>query len=180
MAETHFGRVGGWMTIGEVMDVKTDPSQTGRVKVQWHVGAASQGDMSTDDLPYTSVLFPPTNPSQGGMGGPHTGLQVGTKVYGVPIDGSGQEFMIIGSVPRHGNGAVDTNPTYDSDLPHTAKVQENNGEQQPRHGDINYVVTKDKSIWQYGQQVGGQDQVATKYDTHLGSIGYVGSITESA
>lgn len=162
------------------MDVASDPSQTGRVKVRWHVGAGSQGDMSVDDLPYTAVMFPPTNASYNQVGTQHTGLMVGSTVYGCPLDGSGQNYMVLGSVPKHGNGAVDTDPTYDSHLPQPAKVQNNNGEQQPKYGDVNPIVAQDKSIWRYGQQQGGQDQTSTRYDKILGSIGFVGSITESA
>jgi hypothetical protein len=177
VAEAQFGRTGGFLTIGEVVNVKDDPTQTGKAKVKWLVGAASQGDISEEDLPWTASMSPSTNPNINGIGTPVTGLMVGSKVYGVPLSGDGQEFMIIGSVPKSGNGEVDSDAQYNSDIPAVAKQQENGGEQQEKFGDKNNVVTE-KSIITFAEEEGGDSKQAAKYPKLKDSIGHVDAITE--
>jgi hypothetical protein len=169
MAETSFGRPSGYMAVGRVVNVKDDPTQTGQVRVKWLEGAASQDTIGDEDLPWTRCLFPVSNPSLGQTGGPHTGLQVGSMVYGTTVDGAGQEYMIMGSAPKSGSGEHDQDPTFDSDIPQSAK-QEKTSETQPRYGDVNAIVTK-KSIVPYGEQEGGGFKTAALYPGLTDSIG---------
>jgi hypothetical protein len=171
MSGKNFGRAGGYLAVGKVVNVKDDPTQSGQVRVKWTVGGASQNKLQDDEVPWSRTLFPASNPSLGQTGGPHTGLQVNSVVYGIPIGDDGQEFLVIGSVPKSGDAEVDQEGKFDSDIPQPAKVKENDGESQPRHGDINGVVTKDKSIWKYGEEEGGPDKKAAKYANVADPIG---------
>ena len=56
------GGEGGFFAVGRVVNVEDDPTQSGQVKVMWFEGSASQDRMSEEDLPWTRVLFPATNP----------------------------------------------------------------------------------------------------------------------
>jgi hypothetical protein len=170
VAEQNYGRTGGYFTVGIVKNVEDDPTQTGLVKVQWQVGGGAQDQLGEDDLPWTRCMFPASNPSLGQTGGPHTGLRVGSVVYGVPIDGAGQEFMIVGSSPKSGDGDPDQDAQYDSDIPQPAKIQDVGGQDQPRYGDVNAIVTQE-SIVKYSEQEGGQYRSAALYASLDDSIG---------
>lgn len=170
MSDRNLGRASGFIAIGTVANVAGDPTQSGQARVKWQIGAAAQDQMQEGDLPWSKVLFHPANPSLNQTGGPHTGLQVGSQVVGVPIDGHGQDYLILGSIAKMGNGAPDGTATYDSDVPQSAKVQTNGGQQQPRYGDVNYVVTKSESIVAYGQNQGGTNSAA-QFATLPDSIG---------
>jgi hypothetical protein len=162
--------VGGFITFGEVVNVADDPTQSGLVRVKWQLGAATQTEVPDTDLPWTKSVLPSTNPSLKQTGGPHTGLQKGSRVVGVPIDGSGQEFLIIGSIVSSGTGKPDEKATLDSDIPRAAKVEENGGEKQPRHGDVNDVVTQ-KSITKYAEEEGGSEKKAARFPQFDDAIG---------
>lgn len=171
---SRFGRSGGYLTVGRVVNVEDDPTQSGQVRVIWETGAASQDTLDEKDVPWTRTMFPTTNPSLEQTGGPHTGLRKGSKVYGVPLGDDGQEFMIIGSVPSSGKGEADGKPELDSDIPQAAKDGEaRDGESQPRKGDVNAVVTKDKSITLFGEEEGGEEKKAARYakiDEPIGTL----------
>jgi hypothetical protein len=154
MVDRNLGVTAGYWAIGKVVNVKDDPTQSGMVRVRWLLGALSQNAIGDDDLPWSKVMFSPTNANIGAMGGPHVGLKVGTLVVGAPIGGDGQDVLVIGSLGRAGSGDADGQPVFDSDIPWAAKTQTNGGQKQPRYGDVNGIVAKE-SIVKYGEQTGG-------------------------
>lgn len=168
MSSKDLGRASGFITIGTVVNVEDDPSQSGQVRVRWQTGAAEQHEIADDDLPWTRPLFPSTNPSVNQVGGPHHGLLKGSLVVGMPIDGSGQDFMIMGSMVKGGEGGHDQPAQFDSQIPQPAKQASNGGESQPRYGDVNGVVTQE-SIVQYAEAEGGG--TSAKYATINDPIG---------
>jgi len=93
-----------WFT-GVVEDVN-DPLQIGRAKVRAHGLHAPSSVITTEDLPWSTVLLPTT--AGGGQGVRHTpGLDVGATVMGFFIDGaSGQYPIIVGIIPGI-NGETD-------------------------------------------------------------------------
>lgn len=177
-ADRSAGSTSGYIAIGEVVDVENDPWQAGNAKVRWKIGAASQSDISDNDLPWTRSMFPSSNPSLGQVGGPHTGLRKGSIVVGVPLAGDGQDFLIIGTIVKGGSGRPDRRQTPDSDVPRAAKENENNGLRQPRYGDVNDVAKKlendtivTTSICQYAQDEAGPDRRACDYATYADGLG---------
>ena len=178
MADKNTG--GNRFVMGKVVNRKDDPTQTGRCRVRWNIGAASQSELGDDDLPWsTSLQSSGSNPSKKGMGGPHTGYQEESSVYGFSI-GDGQDFIILGSVPSAGNSdpSGSGQQRFDSEIPAAAKSETNGasgggGESQPNFGDKNNVVTNN-SIWQFGQDEGGHAKKPSKYpelDDPIGTDG---------
>ena len=181
MADNRLGA--GHFVFGAVVNRKDDPTQTGRCRVRWNIGGINQAELGDNDLPWSKSIFPTGNASRGGMGGPHTGFQEGTSVYGFSPSGDGQDIIILGSTPSAGNATPGGSPTFDSDIPAPAKSQNNGtgGGSQPRYGDRNGVVTQ-QSIWKYGEQEGGPDKKPSLYPQIDEPIGtYAKAITyESA
>lgn len=155
MAERNLGKSAGWISVGEVMNRDDDPSQTGSCRVNWKLGGISQDQLKESELPWSPSLSGSANPSLGHTGGPHTGHAKGSQVIGISPSGDGQDFIILGSMPKGGTGQPDGNPTYSSDLPYPALSQENGGEKQSgKSGDVNGIVTQN-SIVKYGEEEGG-------------------------
>lgn len=173
--DKNWGRTGGFLTVGEVVNVEDDPTQSGAVRVKWQSGSAVQTEVADEDLPWTKVVNPATNPSLDQTGGPHTGLRVGSRVLGIPLDGSGQEFLVLGSLVASGSGEIDEEGTVDSQIPQSAKVAQNGGETQPRYGDVNHVVC-DHSICKYAEDQGGAEKKPAKYPSLDDSIGTFGEV----
>lgn len=172
MADKNLGS--NHFVFGRVVNRKDDPTQTGRCRVRWEIGGITQSDMSDTDLPWSKAMFPGGNASRGGMGGPHTGYQEGSMVYGFSPSGDGQDVIIMGSTPSAGNSTPDGQSSqFDSDIPAAAKSQSLGGQSQPRFGDKNQIVTQD-SIWKYGQDEGGPDKSASLYPDIDDSIGTTG------
>lgn len=168
------------VVIGEVTNV-ADPWQAGAVKVQWRVGSAVQDELSDEERPWTRCLYPSTNPSLKQVGGPHTGLKVGSKVYGMPVDGSGQDFLIIGSIVPGSNGQPDQTNDPDSEVPTVVKQQEMDGLQQPKYGDHNNVSMDHgelvrQSIVDYARDKGGPKKQAAKYADPTDTVGDLDAI----
>lgn len=163
MTERNIGRTAGFVVFGEIMDRDSDPTQTGKCKVKWNIGGVNQSQMGTEDLPYSSVMYPSSNPSLNNVGQAHTGLMKGSKVIGIPISGDGQEIVIIGSMLSAGQGGTDGTQNYKSDLPIPGQSQENGGVSQGSYGDRNGIVTQD-SIVKYGQDEGGDNGAAKYHD----------------
>lgn len=171
MADSHVGRSGGFITRGKVTNRKDDPTQTGMVRVQWLTGGASQDQLDDESRPWTKVMQSTTSASLGSRGGPHTGLLEGTEVFGVPIDGSGQDFLVIGTATPSGKDN-DQTPKYDSEIPRAAKNENNGGgDNQPKWDDINDIVTQDKWIGDFGEQEGGPTKTASLYPKLNDSFG---------
>ena len=171
MTDKSFGHTGGFFVFGEVVNRKDDPTQTGKAKVRWNIGGINQSQMSESDLPWSGALFPVSNPSLSGTGGPHTGLREGSKVVGISPSGDGQDVIMLGTVVSAGKGGTDGSKTFDSDIPIPAKDQSTGGQTQPKSGDQNGVVTND-SIVKYGQdQGGGAPAASAGLDDSIGSVG---------
>lgn len=152
MSLTNFGASSGFIAMGVVVDHENDPSQSGMVKVRWMTGAAVQDQLSDDDLPWTRTLFPSTDPALSQTGGPHTGLRKGSTVVGIPLDGQGQDYLVIGSTVKSGSGSEGGGQvTYDSDIPRAAKSASIGGQAQPRYGDVNGIVTETSIVAYAGQ-----------------------------
>jgi hypothetical protein len=166
--------------------------------VKWQSGGAAQNELKEEDLPWTSVLLGTDNRALGQAGKSPTGLRKGSKVFGIPIDRGGQDFLIIGSHVAAGSGEPDTELKYDSDIPQAAKTEKGNqdGEQQPKYGDIrllyqewqeekdgnakdedNQNQQEQKSIWEYGRDEGGPDRKPAKYKALEDSMGFQEPIT---
>lgn len=164
------GRHSGFIAVGEVVNRDDDPSQSGKVRVRWKTGSATQEAVADDDLPWTGSVFPSTNPSLGQTGGPHTGLQKGSTVIGIPLDGQGQDFLILGSVVSGGQSSPDEPAKFDSDIPQAGKSDSNGGESQPRYGDVNGVVCEE-SIVDFAVSRGGPDDAPARFSDLQDPIG---------
>ena len=177
MAEKSIGSPSHFRLLyGTVVDRKSDPTQSGQVKVRWDIGTINQSDLKDDELPYSRSLLGSQSASLKGIGGPHTGLIEGSRVIGFTVSGDGQEVMILGSIPSSGNAAVDGQVQFNSDIPTPAKVQENNGRQQPNYGDKNGVAEdyKNQSVIAWAGEAGGPEKKPAKYrdlDDSCGSYG---------
>lgn len=63
-------------------------------------GGGGSEKVPYDDLPWAQVLQPVTSGPNSGIGGPVTGIQKGTWVMGMFLDGGiGREPMVMGSIP---------------------------------------------------------------------------------
>lgn len=138
-----FGQPSGFIAVGEVVDHLNDPSQSGMVRVRWKTGSAVQDQIADGDLPWTRTMFPSTDPALSQTGGPHTGLRRGSLVVGIPLDGQGQDYLVVGTIVRSGTSSEGGGQSqYDSDLPRPSKSDSIGGQAQPRYGDVNGIVTQ--------------------------------------
>jgi hypothetical protein len=175
------GRFSGHVVVGTVVSID-DPWQSGSVKVRFQVGSAVQDQLSDDDLPWSRVMFSSVNSSLKQVGGPHTGLQVGSRVYAVPVDGAGLDYLVIGSVVTSGTGEPDATQTPDSDVPTGTKMQALDSISQPRYGDINNVALDSSggviktSIVDYARDRGGPEKRPAKFDDLPDTVGSVSAI----
>jgi hypothetical protein len=129
MREDDFiGQQFTWFT-GVVENI-TDPMKLNRVKVRC-IGFHTQDTkvVSTNDLPWATVVMPVTNASIKGNGGNHH-LEVGSWVVGFFRDGpSAQDPMVLGSVATQTDGEQDiptesstTNKVYKSKSGHLIEI----------------------------------------------------------
>ena len=94
------------MWMGVVED-NNDPIKLGRLRVRifgWHSGSLDEADgepgVATSDLPWAQVMQPVNNGPNSGVGGPVTGIQKGTWVMGMFLDGEiAREPLVMGSIP---------------------------------------------------------------------------------
>ena len=94
------------MWMGVVED-NNDPIKLGRLRVRifgWHSGSVKDVDgepgVTTEELPWAQVMQPVNNGPNSGVGGPVTGIQQGTWVMGIFLDGEiAREPMVMGSIP---------------------------------------------------------------------------------
>lgn len=178
MADTLIGG-GAGIVVGTVKNRKDDPTQSGKVQVQWD---NEQSQLGEGDLPWTSSVFPSTNPSMGKVGGPHTGHMEGSRVIAIRVGKDGQDKLILGSLLSAGNSSPDSYPPkFESDAPAHAKSQQNGGESQSGQvGDYNEIATTpqggkvNQSIVTYAQEKAADQSdfpKAMKYPQLKDSIG---------
>ena len=94
------------MWMGVVED-NNDPIKLGRLRVRifgWHSGSLKDVDgepgVQTEELPWAQVMQPVSSGSNSGIGGPLTGIQQGTWVMGIFLDGEiAREPLVMGSIP---------------------------------------------------------------------------------
>ncbi len=101
------------------------------------------------------------------MNGP---VLTGSRVVGIPLDGQGQDFLIIGSILKGGEGDIDQPAQFDSDIPQPAKSQQVGGETQPRYGDVNGVVTRESIVSYAESQGGGRSAKYAQVDDPIGTL----------
>lgn len=84
-----------------VVEDRKDPLEVGRVKVRFYgVHSDKLSEISTEELPWATVILPPSSPGVSGVGGPISGLVEGAWVIGFFIDeGYYQKPMVLGAIP---------------------------------------------------------------------------------
>ena len=92
--------------IGIVEKVDGDPQKLGRVKVRaFGIHNAYVSEISIDDLPWATVMVPS---GVSGTGQSPTGLQNGTMIFGIFLDGKhSQNPVILGALPKIETGVTD-------------------------------------------------------------------------
>ena len=125
-----------WFT-GKVEDVN-DPLFLNRVKVRCYgYHSLDTGLVSTNDLPFATVMMPCTSASIKGVGGNHH-LEVGSWVMGFFRDGpSAQDPVVMGSIATKEDDVIDipteaqlnppTNKVYKSNAGHLIEIDNTSG-----------------------------------------------------
>src|SRR5210317_2197773 len=124
-----------WFT-GVIEDIN-DPDNLNRVKVRchgWHTSNTSL--VSTENLPWATVMMPVTSASIQGNGGNHH-LEVGSWVVGFFRDGpSAQDPMVMGSIATQTNGIQDipstsstTNKVHHTKAGHKIEFENKDGDE---------------------------------------------------
>lgn len=88
--------------IGVVEDNKNDPEMLGRVRVRiFGLHNAYLDEVPTDKLPWASVLIPGTFGGVSGIGRSPTGIEQGSWVFGMFMDGKhSQNPVVFGTIPK--------------------------------------------------------------------------------
>lgn len=88
--------------LGVVEDNKNDPEMLGRVRVRiFGLHNAYLDEVPTDKLPWASVLIPGTFGGVSGIGRSPTGIEQGSWVFGMFMDGKhSQNPVVFGSIPK--------------------------------------------------------------------------------
>lgn len=95
MTTRNLGSEGFRWFIGVVED-RNDPLMLGRVRVRIHnMHSPKQSRVSTDTLPWASVMTPVTSAPNNKVGASPTGMQIGTTVIGFFADGEDGNAPII-------------------------------------------------------------------------------------
>lgn len=82
-----------------VVENRNDPMKLGRLQVRWYgVHSSDLTKQPTLSLPWATPVFPITNSSTTGIGGPWTGAVEGTFVMGFFIDSKYQKPFIMGTI----------------------------------------------------------------------------------
>lgn len=99
MTTRNLGQEGFRWFIGVIED-REDPLKLGRVKVRiYNVHSMKQSRVSTDGLPWATVMSPVTGANHNKVGQAPVGIQVGTTVIGFFIDGEdGNNPVIMGAI----------------------------------------------------------------------------------
>ena len=149
-----YGGGAGRYLICEVMNVKDDTEQSGRVQVRV---MGYQGDESTipkEDLRWARIKHGPTNPMNNGVGGPAVGMTVGTMAYGFFADGdAAQQLTLDGTMGSPATKGDDENSTKEkSDIPpHTRTNNDEHGQAGDLRWDHENKLFTDKSVTLYAK-----------------------------
>ena len=136
--------------IGSVEDIN-DPEGLNRVKVRAY-GYYDNKEITTNDLPFATVMMPVTSASMKGNGGNHH-LEVGSWVVGFFRDGpSAQDPIIMGSIATQTDGTKDLpsdasvdNKVYKSKAGHLIEIDNKDGSEEIRitHKSGSYIHMKE-------------------------------------
>ena len=120
----YYGDQTRWF-LGEVVNIKDDPLQIGRVRVK--IFGVYDGVEKDEDLPWAQIVVPTItgvhsygdNPV-----GQYLGLLVGTHVFGMFLDGKDSQLpLVLGSLPKKG----DNNQRATENYPHNKIYQTKEG-----------------------------------------------------
>lgn len=82
--------------IGVVEDNANDPERLGRVRVRcFGIHSPYISDIAVTDLPWATVLIPPTGGGISGLGTSPTGLENGAFVFGIFLDGKHSQMPFV-------------------------------------------------------------------------------------
>jgi Gp5 N-terminal OB domain len=119
-----------------------DPLQAGRVQVRIFGYQSDTAGIPDDQLFWANIQKPPTDASQGGIGGPGVGLVKGSWVTGKFADPAHrQQIMVTGSIGKaykDGENGEQDNKDGNNDIPVAARDKEFGG------GDKRLKLSKDE------------------------------------
>ena len=119
----YYGDQTRWF-LGEVVNVKDDPLQIGRVRVRIF---GVYDEIEEPDLPWAQIVVPTiTGVHSYGENpvGQYLGLLVGTHVFGMFLDGKDSQLpLVLGSIPKKG----DNNQRATENYPHNKIYQTEQG-----------------------------------------------------
>lgn len=96
--------------LGIVEDNKNDPLKLGRVRVRaYGLHNAYLSEVPTEKLPWATIMVPATYGGVSGIGRSPTGIEQGSWVFGIYLDGvHSQNPLILGTLPK-----IEQNPGDD-------------------------------------------------------------------
>lgn len=105
-----------------------DPLQAGRVQVRIFGHQSDEGGIPDEQLIWANLRKPSTDASQGGIGGPGVGLQIGSYVTGEFSDPAHrQQIMVTGSIGKAYTDEPGNNQNEKNDIPVAARDKEFGG-----------------------------------------------------
>jgi hypothetical protein len=110
--ENYFGKNGFVWFVGVVED-RMDPEKLGRVRVR-ALGhhTVDKAAIPTEDLPWSTVMSPTTNPSMDGLGTTPPFLVEGSWVSGFFLDKFKQDMVVVGTLPGFNTTLKTENKEY--------------------------------------------------------------------
>ena len=119
----YYGDQTRWF-LGEVVNVKDDPLQIGRVRVKIF---GVYDEIEDEDLPWAQIVVPTiagVHSYDNNSVGQYLGLLVGTHVFGMFLDGQDSQLpLVLGSLPKKG----DNNQRATENYPHNKIYQTKEG-----------------------------------------------------
>jgi hypothetical protein len=95
MTTKDLGNAGFVWFIGRVED-RNDPMNLGRVRVRiYNLHTEDVNKITTEDLPWSMILMPPTSASQNNIGISPTGIEVGSHVIGFFLDAHEHQMPVV-------------------------------------------------------------------------------------
>ena len=115
----YYGDQTRWF-LGEVVNVKDDPLQLGRVRVKIF---GVYDEIEEPDLPWAQIVVPITQGVHEGKG-QYLGMLVGTHVFGIFMDGKDSQLpLVLGTIPKKD----DNNQRATENYPHNKIYQTEQG-----------------------------------------------------